>query len=431
MPFATVSALNRRLQAPAHPPVRLLNFDFAILWQGQSVSQLGNQALNVAIAFWATESTRSTAITGLLLMAGLVPILVLGPFAGTFVDGHSRKRVIVTCDAVRGVVVSCLAVAFVFTSGALRVAVAFAAVVCLGTLTAFFEPALAASIPDLVPSARLESANGFQQSSTKFSMMMGQALGGVLYHVFGAPLLFLLDGLSFFFAGACGACMRIPEVPAPARAPERSFVKKFLTDTLGGLRYALSRPGLASLLVLSAVFNLFLAPVPVLLPAFVTQYLHGDARWYGLLLAGMSSGAMVGYWAAGFNKVKGLTRPAVVVGLFAAIAFNLMVLGQIRERWLVLGGVFLHGLLAGLITIRVMTILQRSTPPEGRGRVMGVFATISQALMPIGLVGGGLVADLLGRNVPLIFAGCGGLANIALFLVASRSNLCRFLASDR
>jgi predicted MFS family arabinose efflux permease len=154
-------------------------------------------------------------------------------------------------------------------------------------------------------------------------------------------------------------------------------------------------------------------------------------RWYGFLLAAISAGALAGCMLAGTMRLSGPSRRSLLITAFVALALALVVLGQIRSRWVALAIAFTTGVLAGLINVLVVSIVQRRTSGEFRGRVIALHTMMTRVLVPIGLVGGGAIADLTGRNVPLVYAICGGLlALTSVVLLAARPTTRAFLASS-
>ena len=409
--------------------IRLINRDFMLLSQAQLVSQFGNQAFTIAMTFWTASTTHSATTTGLVLMAGVLPVVLLGPFTGTFVDRQrSKQRVIVTCDMVSGASVTLFALALLARPEALRPAALFAIALTVGICNAFLDPAINASVPDLVPSGQIEGANAFRQSSRQITVLTAQGVGGILYVLAGPAMLFLVDGLSFLFAGATELLIRTPEIGS-AKA-ECGPARGFFGHAADGLGYVRAQSGMVTFMIAVAVFNALLMPISVLLPVYATIYLRADVQWYGFLLAAISAGAIAGCTLAGAAHVSGPTRRTLLVAGFSAMAVALVVLGQVQSRWIALAIACATGALTGMINVFVLSILQRRTPGEFRGRVLGLHSMLSRALVPIGLVGGGAIADLTGRNVPLVYAICGGLALVTVVLLTTRSSARGYLASS-
>ena len=175
---------------------RLWNRDFSLLWLGQTISQLGNQAFSIAMMFWLMRATGSASLMGLLMFTSLLPGVLLGPFGGTFADRHSRIRIALVCDILSGLAVLTLAFAMFdprverLEPGAVRfvIALMFVVAALAGILRAFFTPALTAAIPDLVPRDKIPAANSLNQISVHSSNLVGQAIGGALYELpWGLP----------------------------------------------------------------------------------------------------------------------------------------------------------------------------------------------------------------------------------------------------
>jgi DHA3 family macrolide efflux protein-like MFS transporter len=412
---------------------RLFNRNFVLLWQAQLVSQFGNQAFTIALMFWTAEATRSATTSGLMVLAGVIPVIALAPFTGTFADRQrSRLRIVIGCDLTSGVLSTLLALGFIFAPGAWRTAMLFAAALLIGVCNAFFDPAVNALAPDLVPRAQIEAANAFRLSSRQMTTLAAQALGGILYALVGPAALFLLNGLSFLFAGASEALIRPGSSDIVPPRPRADGGRAFVAETAEGFRYVAGQPGMIGLLVATSIFNALLTPVSILLPVYATGYLHTDVRWYGLLLASISAGAVAGYTIIGAtcSKLTGSSRRLLLIGGYAMFAVALAVLGQIRSHAIALAVLFVTGLLTGVINVLVISTIQRRTPDAFRGRVLGLHTMMIRVLMPIGLVGGGVVADLTGRKVPVVYAVCGALALATATLLASRRTTRAFLASS-
>jgi MFS family permease len=107
-----------------------------------------------------------------------------------------------------------------------------------------------------------------------------------------------------------------------------------------------------------------------------------------------------------------------------------MILGQVRSLWAAFAILFATGAMSGTVNVLVMSIIQRKTSGEFRGRVIGLQTMMTRVLVPIGLVGGGAIADYTGRNVPLVYAICGALAMASVIVLTTRQSARDFLASS-
>jgi MFS family permease len=296
----------------------------------------------------------------------------------------------------------------------------------VGILRAFFTPAYSAAIPDLVPREKIPAANSLNQISVQGSSLLGQALGGVLFQVLGAAFLYLIDGLSFLFAGLCAALIRQP--PREVKAAESRSFRQFLNETADGFRYLWRQTGLRDFTLIASLVNFLGMPILVLFPFYVELFLKRDARWYGFLLAAIGAGSVAGFVLAGARPQLGEARRRWITTAMVLSPSLFGILGFVTNAWAGLGVAFLGGAALGVINLYLMSMVQMATPGEVRGRVMGVIMTLSAGLMPIGMVLGGVVGDLTNKNIPLIYAVSGGLSLIVACGVFVRRDLREFLA---
>lgn len=419
--------------AAIRPPGRLLNRNLILLWQGQFVSALGNEAFTIAVIFWIVEMTGSASLVGLLLMLTGIPAVIMGPIGGTLADRVSRRTILLVTDALNGIAVLALGGVMFFAPEAtgLTIGLVFAVTILLAVTSAFFEPAIAAAIPDIAPTNEVARANSLFQFSLQAAMLLGQALGGVLYRVLSAPLLILFNGASFLFSAFTELFIRIPQqIPPQEPGGLRRKFAAFGSDLRGGLRFIWDQPGMRGLVVVSALINFFTAPIIVLLPFFVEDVLTATADWYGFLLAGYGAGTLLGFIAAGAFALNGPARARAMIAamlleaaVFAAIAFT-------THPLLALAFAAAAGITSGFSSVYLTTVLQLATPGSLRGRVFGLLGTIAASLTPIAAGLAGVIADVLGRDIALIYQVCSFTMVLLTVVLIANGQIRSFLAIE-
>ena len=394
-------------------PRRLLGRDFVLLWQGQLVSQVGNQAFLVATMSWTLDATGSPGLMGLLLVCSTLPPIAFGPIAGAIADRHSRRTLIVLADLLRGLGHLALAGVLAVAPDATGAIVPLLLVLGFlsGVLGALLTPALTAAIPDLVPAEKLATANALHQVSSQTATLVGQAMGGLAYTWIGAAGLVSFDGVTFVLSAGCAALARVPQPPPRREAALGGHASGYLRDVREGAEWVWRRPSLRSLILAFAGVNFLFTPVFVLLPVYVKDVLGRGPEWYGFLLAGAGGGAMVG------AALAPLARKAAggLAGWLLGVGVCTVALGLSRSAPVALALLAAVGVLSGMVNVRVMTSLQASTPAELRGRVVAVTVALAGAAVPVGLGLGGLLGGLARPALASLVVGCGaGIVGVAV-----------------
>ena len=408
---------------------RLFNKNFFLLWQGQFVSQIGSQAFAIAMMFWIKHETGSASLMGLIMTVSMLPAVILGPIAGTFSDQYSRRKIIIYSDVFRGIPVIFLALMIFFISVSTKVIIVclFIVSLILGILSAFFMPAIGAAIPDIVPREKVSAANSLSQSTRQISLFIGQALGGYLFVILGAPVLFLIDGITYLFSAFSESFIKIPQkIPEKSEFLSEKFIQ-FKNDLKEGFKFAWENAGLRALIITAGFINFFATPIIILLPFYVEDFLKVRADWYGYILAAFGFGSLVGYAVAGVVKVpeKLRSRVFIVVLIIMSACFPVFSILNNAVHALIL--MLFLGALNGFFNINIITVLQLVIPGEIRGRIFGLLMTLTSGLMPISMGLSGIVADLVNQNIPLIYACCGLITFIWSLIMAFNKDLRSFL----
>ena len=396
-----------------------LTRNFVLLWHGQLVSHLGNQAFLIATTFYVLEVTGSATLVAGAMMAATLPLVIVGPIGGTVADRHSRRSILVRADFLRAIATGGLALALLSQPDATprHIVLIIAVAAFNGIMSALFAPAFQALVPDLVPNDRLATANSINQMSTQTSTLVGQALGGVLYVAWGPAVLLLLDAVTFAYAGIATWFL-----PAERTAPRvstsfRLAFERYAADTRAGMAYVWARSGMTAVLGIFAGVNCLFMPVFVLLPFYVREVLGAGPAWYGFLLSGSAVGALAGSVAASIVLGKVRAHAAVVRLCLGGVAAGVLLLAATDATWLALAALVAIGALSSFINVTVITAFQSAVPAGVRGRVMALVIALGTAAVPIGMALGGVLGDRWRNSLHLVFAGSG----VAIVLLAGLS----------
>ncbi|MFC2082195.1 MFS transporter [Bacteroidota bacterium] len=412
---------------------KLFNKNFFILWQGQFVSQLGSQAFFIAMMFWVKHQTGSASLMGILMMISMLPSVLLGPLAGTLADHYSRKKIIVYSDLLRGLPVLILAaIIFAFPDSAdIGLITLFIVTIIIGIINSIFNPAILAAIPDIVPEEQVAAANSLSQGTRQVSLFIGQALGGFLFVLFGAPVLFLIDGISYIFSGISETFMKIPqELPAKA-AGWKEKMKQFKDDTIFGLKFSWSNRGLRALFFNASFLNFFIMPIIILLPFYVEDYLGTTPDWYGYILGAFGFGSLIGFGAAGAIKIPQNLKSTIFLSVLILNSACFALLAALTVALHALLLMILIGIFNGFFNINLITILQLAIPGDLRGRVFGVLITLTHGLMPISMGLAGIVFDLVGQDIVLVYSVCGITTLILSIIISFDMEFRKFLSYEK
>ncbi len=415
------------------PPTKLMNRNFLLLWQAQTISRLGYQGFLVAMLFWIKHATGSAAMVGLLQMLSTLPAVLVGPLAGAVVDRFSRRSILIFSDLARGLAVLSLAGLLFWQPEATQVIIIWLFVVSIvsTTIGTFFEPAVTASIPSLVQEDKIASANSVVQSTVQLSVFIGQGIGGTLFRLLGAPALFLINAFTHLYASASETLITIPQTLRPGPpATWRAQLAEFTGDIREGFRYIWNMAGLREMVLVSALLVFFTTPIIVLLPFYIEDVLKVPVDWYGFLLAAYGIGTLVGYLLAGVVKLSANLRRQVLILMIIVEASGYGALGMVTNPYMAFALALLGGFTSGFFTINITTILQVRISSEMRGRVFALLGTISAALSPLAMGLAGVLADLVGGNIPLIYIGCGILMTVSSLLICRNHDFRNFLTYD-
>ena len=398
------------------------NRSFRTLYAANAVSQLGDWFNVVALFSLLLELTGKGEAVAFALLTRFVPMFLAGPAAGVVADRVSRRAIMIVSDLLRAGLVLCL----LFIRRPEQAWIAYAVVTAHSLVSAFFEPAQQAMLPNLVTEADYPLAATLENSLWAATLAVGSALGGVALAVVGRDLAFAADAASFLVSAALIA--RLPtgyanradrqalEMVEEARAPG-SQIENLLgvRDLREGVAYVRSHRRVRALLAVKASFGLTLGGVLVLLAWFGEKvFAQGNGAGIAVLWTARGVGSFAGPFAAfriSGTDERGLRRG--ISGAFALLA--ICYVGFALSPAIGFAAVALAVANAGgsILWTSGSTLLQRIVPDAVRGRVAaaeigGFMLALSASTLATGL--------LLDRDVSprALMAACGLIALVPL-----------------
>lgn len=399
---------------------------FFRLWLAQVVSAFGDWVGFFAITALAArvgKSSPETAIS-LVLSARLIPGFFLAPVAGVLLDRWDRKRVMVICDVGRGVVLATLP--FVDTVAGL-----FFASLLLEILTLLWGPAKDASVPNLVKSDYLPTANSlslvaaygtFPIAALAFSLLVPVAKWLSQYGAFSSlevnqESLAIYADVGTFFLSA----VMIATLPLSGRARERRPLQggRAFGELAEGYRFIVAHPGVRSVM-LGLATGLFGGGMLVPLgPLFVREALGAGSAGFGLLMTALGFGVAIGI--AGLSVVqRHLPHERIFVGAIIGAGAFTVIGASTTDMTAAVASVGMLGLCAGAVYVLGFTILQTNVDDELRGRTFATLYTLIRFCLLLAFVLAPVLAKLLGSLAHRLVGGAVSFGSIAVDLPGSR-----------
>lgn len=359
------------------------------------MSALGNFVHNVALPFQILALGGGALELGVWSGIFAAASLVFAFLGGAIADRFPRRTVVLASDLFAGIVVATIAA--LATTGLLRIEHLYVEAALFGATEAFFQPAVSALLPEVVPADILQAGNALRGTSREVALLAGPVIGGFLVAVSGPPLAFGVDAATFLFSFAALALANPPR-------REQTRGASLLQQVREGLAYTFSVPWLW-IFIFAWALVLFgqVGPLNVGLPIFVRDVLHGDAQLFGWLVAALGAGQVVTGLVLAQVKVRRLGLGICLFAISGGLAVAGM--GLIRELPATLIFAAIFG--AQLVGVGVLwtTAVQKRVPQEMMGRVMSIDYFGSTLLLPLAPVVFAAVISLVGPSEAFVLGG--------------------------
>jgi MFS family permease len=391
-----------------------LRAPFARYWLSGFLSDFGDGVRLAAFPLLAVQFTRSPAAVAAVTAVQGLPWLFLGAGLGVLVDRTDRRRLMVTVDIARVVVISGLAVA-IFAHGA-GLLLIYAAALVTGIGSALRGTAAATCVPRLVEPADLDKANGrVIAGSIVGNELAGPAAGGWLFGM-AAVLPFAVN------AGTLGIAilllLTLPAVfrPLPREAPAApaSRLTSIRGELAEGIRWLWHHADIRDLTIAVGVISAMDAAWFAVFVLYVVRVLHQRPGAYGLLLAIAALGG-IATGAAGARLARRLGPWGSLLAAGLALAASQAVLGLSSSVIIAALMMFIGSGAFALFNMTAVTLRQRAVPAGLLGRVTSLYSAVSGGAEALGALAGGALATVAGIRAPML-AGAVPIAAVSLVI---------------
>ena len=352
-----------------------------------------------------TQLTHHDA-SALGIVTGLqfAPQLLFLPWTGSAADRLDQRKLLMLTQATMGVLA--LILGALTLSGVIQLWHVYVLAFLSGSAAALDAPVRQTFVAEMVGDADLPNAVALNSSSFNAAQMIGPAVAGLLISNVGLGWAFLLNGLSFAAVLISMSFFRISELHKSARAQRAS------SGFQEGLRYVWRRPDLMAILIMLFLIGTFAMNFPIFISTMAVNVFHSDARGFGLLSSIMAAGTLSGALFAAGGKKPGLASLSVGAGVFG-LGCTLAAIAP--GYWWFAAALAVSGAALLTLTNSSNSIMQLSTEPSMRGRVMALRVGIALGGMTIGAPIVGWVANHFGPRWSL---GIGAVSGFAAALVA-------------
>jgi MFS family permease len=378
---------------------------------GKTVSIFGTAIYSFALGLYVLKLTGSGLSFAITLILGIIPMIIINPFAGVIADKFNKKTIVVSMDLLNGILL--ITVYLLCMKVELTLGIIYATTFLLTVFTTFFGVGMEAAKPNIVSEKRLMSINSISKIIDSISSILGPMLGGMVFAIFDIKTFIIINGISFILSGLSMLFIDFRLSNDKIAVSEKIHV---LNDIKDGFHYLVGKKNILSLFILLISMNFFLGfAVTVPLPYIINTVLNLGSREFGMIEGAFPVGMIIGAL-----YVKKVTARISYSTLLKYLSFTLSV-------FMVLSGIpvmlenfhldsifytsvycvimFIFGLSVAFIDIPLAYFMQKEIPDEYRGRVMSIGISIGKTMLPLAMILAGVLLGLVPAYVMPVAGG--------------------------
>lgn len=370
---------------------------------GQFLSGITSMVVQYAIIWYLTKQTGSATVLSMATLLGMLPMILLSPFVGPYVDRTNKKVLLIVPDIIAALVAVVLATVGFITHN-FPIWLVFISLVIRAIAQTFQMPTIQSILPTMVPKDQLTKINGQLGMVQSANFIIAPALGAFLFAIISMPVLILFDVLGAIVGVTIILFVKIPE---NVQIDEKVHV---LADAKFGLDQLRAKKGLWYITLMGAAFTLMFMPAVSMYPLMTMSYFKGTVAQAGIIEMIYSVGALIGGTIIGFlgnwsDRLKPILISMFIMGITMG-ASGFLPRNYTGFLWFFALNA-IGGISAPFFNTLLMAIIQQSYPPEHLGRVLGIMNSLMSLAGPVGLIFAGPLADKIGVNNLFVIAGVG------------------------
>lgn len=361
---------------------------YIIFWLSQAISQFGSSMTSFSLILWAYTRNGTAMTVSLMTFFNYVPYVIVSLFAGTFVDTHSKKKIMLAADSVAAI--CSLSVLALNTVNELQIWHVYLVNLIIGLTNAFQGPASSVVLGKVVPKEKIAQVSGMNSFSGNLVAVVSPVCAAALFGIGSLNLIIVIDLMSFLLAFLILLfVMKIPEDIAA-----KSDKKNAFEGCRDGFLYLKHNRGIFIIIITMALLNFFsrLTYENILSPMILMRSAN-NSMVLGTVNAIMGVGGILGGIVVSTGKVK--AKSAKMIYIPATLSFVLgdilMGIGRNGVVWSVAG--LMASAPVPFINAGQMEIMYKNVPDDIQGRVFSVRNAIQFSTIPVAILLGGFLAD--------------------------------------
>ncbi|SFD16757.1 MFS transporter [Clostridium uliginosum] len=377
------------------------------LWMyigGRFISLIGSGIQMIALPLYILDLTGSGILMGVFSILTLVPALITAPFSGIIGDRRNRRNIMIAMDFGRGALI--LFFGIIAMTGFLNIYILFSLQVFISIMDSLFNSSSAALMPELISKDELIEANSAKGGFDAASMILGPALGGVIYGVWGIQMVFYMNSVSFIISAVFSMFITYNKKVVEK---EKINIKMFLNENSEVLKFIVNKKGLFQLFTFAMISNFLLVPMfDIVMPYALKKEVGFASQQYGYIMGFYTVGILLGNIAISvyFKKLglKKLMRFGLITETIVTIGACALVFPQIVSiyggaTWTLFISISIccitMGFFNAFVNTPISTNLQNLVPDEMRSRFFSIMGMFSQGAVPVGALLFGILLDTM------------------------------------